>query len=173
VTTLTTGGVCKYTLKRYAEASWNVMACKRKPEFVFQRNAWVHLNHWGHQASRLMAAEVFASAVVMMDIPCCEVVWRVLATHSIHQFPLHFPSSASCAITFQLQSTTGLSAHTILMPASDWAVHQICYSILWISNHHTLSQMHLGPCTIGYHMQALGLACQQCTNPQLQVAQES
>ena len=30
---------------------------------------------------------------------------RVLATHSIHQFPLHFPSRASpCAITFQLDS---------------------------------------------------------------------
>jgi hypothetical protein len=32
-------------------------------------------------------------------------VW-VLATHSIHQFPLHFPSHASpCAIIFQLDST--------------------------------------------------------------------
>ena len=32
---------------------------------------------------------------------------RVLATHSIRQFPLHFPSRASpCAITFQLDSTT-------------------------------------------------------------------
>jgi hypothetical protein len=37
------------------------------------------------------------------DTPCSEVVWRVLATYSIRQFPLHFPSSASpCAITFQL-----------------------------------------------------------------------
>jgi hypothetical protein len=33
------------------------------------------------------------------------VVWRVLATHSIRQFLLHFPSRASpCAITFQLDS---------------------------------------------------------------------
>jgi hypothetical protein len=31
---------------------------------------------------------------------------RVLATHSIRQFPLHFPSHASsCAITFELEST--------------------------------------------------------------------
>ena len=31
---------------------------------------------------------------------------RVLATHSIPQFPLHFPARASpCAITFQLDST--------------------------------------------------------------------
>jgi hypothetical protein len=42
----------------------------------------------------------------MLDTPCSEVVWRVLATHSIAQFPLHFPSRASpCAITFQLESS--------------------------------------------------------------------
>ena len=41
---------------------------------------------------------------LMRDTPCSEVVWRVLATHSIRQFPLHFPSYASpCAITFQLE----------------------------------------------------------------------
>jgi hypothetical protein len=33
-------------------------------------------------------------------------MWRVLATHSIRQFPPHFPSRASqCAITFRLDST--------------------------------------------------------------------
>jgi len=42
----------------------------------------------------------------MLVTPCSEVVWRVLATHCIRQFPLHFPSRASpCAITFQLEST--------------------------------------------------------------------
>jgi len=47
-----------------------------------------------------------ASAVVMLDTPCSEVVWRVLATYSIRQFPLHLPSRASpCAITFELDST--------------------------------------------------------------------
>jgi hypothetical protein len=57
------------------------------------------------QFSRLLAAEVCASAVVILDTPCFEVVRKVLATHSIRQFPLNFPSRASpCAITFQLQS---------------------------------------------------------------------
>ena len=61
----------------------------------------------GRQFSRLLAAEVCASAVVMLDTTCSEVVWRVLATHSIRQFPLHVPSRASlCAITFQLDCTT-------------------------------------------------------------------
>jgi hypothetical protein len=42
----------------------------------------------------------------MLDTSCSEVVWRVLATHCIRQFPFHYPSRASpCAITFQLDST--------------------------------------------------------------------
>ena len=43
----------------------------------------------------------------MLDTPCSEELWRVLATHSVRQFPLHFPFRASpCTITFQLDSTT-------------------------------------------------------------------
>jgi len=69
---------------------WNVMAHAQKPDFVFRRNRRVHLNQRGHQFSRLLAAEVRTSAVVMVDTPSFEVVWRVLATHSIRQFPLYF-----------------------------------------------------------------------------------
>jgi hypothetical protein len=88
------------------EARWNVMAHAQKSDFVFRRNGRVRLNRRGRQFSRLLAAEVCASAVVMLDTACSEVVWRVLATHSIRQFPLHFPSRASpCAITFQLDCT--------------------------------------------------------------------
>jgi len=88
------------------ECVWNVMAHAQKPDFVFRRNGRVHLNRRGRQFSRLLAAKFCASAVVMLDTPCSEVVWRVLATHSIRQFPLHFPSPASpCAITFQMDST--------------------------------------------------------------------
>jgi hypothetical protein len=83
------------------------MAHEQKPDFVFRRNGRVHLNRRGRQFSRLLAAEVCASAVEMPDTQCSEVVWRVLANHSIHQFPLHFLSYASpCAITFQLESTS-------------------------------------------------------------------
>jgi hypothetical protein len=83
------------------------MAHAQKPDFVFRRNGRVHLNRQGRQFSRLLAAEMCTSAVVMLDTPCSEVVWRVLATHSIHQFPLHFLSRASpCAITFQTHSNT-------------------------------------------------------------------
>ena len=88
------------------------------------------------------------SAVVMLDTPSSEVVWRVLFTHSIRQFPLHFPSHASpCAITFQLESTCDKVNFdfTTCMGGSQWIVqitacHRImltlCYwlkpTVLWI-----------------------------------------
>jgi len=85
----------------------NVMAHAQKQDFVFRRNGRVHLNRRGRQFSRLLAAVVCASASVMLDTPSSEVVCRVLATHSIRQFPLYFPAPASlCAITFQLDSNT-------------------------------------------------------------------
>ena len=85
---------------------WNVMAHAQKPDFVFRRNGRVHLKRRVRQFSRLRAAEVCASAIAMLDAQSSAVAWRVLATHSIRQFPLHFPSRASpCAITFQLDST--------------------------------------------------------------------
>ena len=91
---------------------WNVMTHTQKPDFVFRWNGRAHLNRRGLQFSRLLAAEVCASAVVMLDTPCSEVVWRVLATHSIRQFPLHFPSLAStCPITFHLEPTPLLQYH--------------------------------------------------------------
>jgi hypothetical protein len=69
---------------------WNVMAHAQKPDFVFRRNGRV--NRRGRQFSRLLAADVCPSAVVMLDTPCSEVVWRVLATHSICQFPFTSPT---------------------------------------------------------------------------------
>ena len=79
----------------------------QKPDFVFRRNGRAHLIRRGRHFSRLLAAEVCASPIVMLDTPRTEVVWRVLATHSICQFPLHFPSRASpCAITSQLDSAS-------------------------------------------------------------------
>ena len=81
----------------------NVVAHAQKPDFVFRRNGRVYLNRLERHFSPLLAAEVCTSGVVMLDTPCFEVVWRVLATHSICQFPIHFPTRASpCVITFHL-----------------------------------------------------------------------
>jgi hypothetical protein len=65
---------------------------RRNQISVFRRNGQVHLNRQGRQFNRQLTAEVCASAVVMLDTPSSELVWRVLATHSIRQFPLQFPS---------------------------------------------------------------------------------
>jgi len=98
---------------RVVDCVWNVMAHAQKPNFFFRRNGRVHLNRRGRQFSPLLAAELCASAVVMLDTPCSEVVWRVPATHCIRHFPLHFPSRASqCAVTFQLDSTDCLRKFT-------------------------------------------------------------
>jgi hypothetical protein len=53
---------------------WNVMGHAQKPDFVFRRNGRVHLNRRGRQFCRLLAAEVCASAVVMLDTQSSEVV---------------------------------------------------------------------------------------------------
>ena len=52
----------------------NVMAHAQKPDFVFQLNGRIHLNRQGCQFRRPLAAEVCASAVVMLDTPCSEIV---------------------------------------------------------------------------------------------------
>jgi hypothetical protein len=94
------------SLSAVVDCIWNVMAHAQKPDFVFRRSGRVQLKRRGLQFSRLLAAEVCTLAVVMLDTPCSEVVWRVLATHTIRQFPLYFPSRASpCAVTFQLDAT--------------------------------------------------------------------
>jgi hypothetical protein len=52
------------------------MAHAQKPNFVFRRNGRVHLNRRGHQFSRVLAAKVCTSAVVMLDLhnkPTAEV----------------------------------------------------------------------------------------------------
>jgi hypothetical protein len=92
---------------------------------LFLRNGRVHLNRRGRQFSRLLAAEKCASAVVVLDTACSEIVWRVLATQYIRQFPLHLPCLASpCAIAFQLDSTSLYLFCQCNWPAGIW-IHYI------------------------------------------------
>jgi len=68
---------------------WNVMAHAQKPGFVFRRNGRVHLNWRGRQFSRLLAADVCTSAVVMPD--------NTMSRGSVEStgYPLHSPVSPS------------------------------------------------------------------------------
>jgi hypothetical protein len=117
---------------------WNVKAHAQK-DFVFRRNGRVHLNRRELQFSLLLAAEVCASAVVMLDTRS-DVVWRVLATHYIRQFPLYFPSRASpCAITFQLDYTAYIGRFisskffALLLPRPLTTWHLTC--LTYLSSH--------------------------------------
>ena len=96
---------CKYNILRKGQLKCDDTRAENRFRLSAKRTS-PFKSAGGCQFSRLLAAEVYASGVVMLDTPCSEVVWRVLATHSSRQFPLHFPSRASpCALTFQLEST--------------------------------------------------------------------
>ena len=69
----------------------NVMAHAQKPDFVFPRNGRFHLNRWGRQFSRLLAADVCASAWVMLDRPCSEVAWEYRLPTQFASFPFTSP----------------------------------------------------------------------------------
>jgi hypothetical protein len=94
--------------------------------FRLQAKLWrIHLNRRGRQFTRLLEAEVCASAVVMLGTPCSEVVWRLLATHNSRQFPRNFLSRASpCAITFQTHSTRSAEIKVCLWTDGDTAMGQ-------------------------------------------------
>ena len=59
--------------------------------FRLSAKRWVHLNRRGRQFSRLLAAEVCASAVVMPDTPCCEVVSEYWLPNPFASFPFTSP----------------------------------------------------------------------------------
>jgi hypothetical protein len=153
------------------QASWNVMAHTQKPDLVFRRKGRVHLNRRGRQFSRLLAAEVCTSAVVMLDTPCSEAVWRVLATHYFRQFPFHFPSSAStCAIIFQLESN-GRSIFVISLRGGGWLT-EINYPkllLLTLNEERVLifkaqekpSLYYVLKCAFNISVNACGLLCEQ------------
>ena len=70
----------------------NTTSHAQKPDFVFPRETdRVHLNLPGVEGASVQSTagqpRCPASAAVMLDTPCSEVVWRVLATHCIRQFP--------------------------------------------------------------------------------------
>ena len=67
------------------------MAHAQKPHFVFPRNGRVHLNRWGRQFTRLLAAEVCASVWVMLDRPGSEMAWEYWLPTPFASFPFTSP----------------------------------------------------------------------------------
>jgi len=60
------------------------MAHVQKPDFVFRRNGRIHLNRRGRHFNRLLADEMCASAVVMLDTwvsPSLPLPWVTVCHH--------------------------------------------------------------------------------------------
>jgi hypothetical protein len=92
---------------------WNVMAHTQRPDLVFRRNGRVHLNWRGRQFSRLLAAEVCASAVVMLDTPCSEGAWE-------YWLPTPFASFLFTSPPVRLRVPSGFN--WTLTQSTGWAV---------------------------------------------------
>ena len=106
-----TGNTSRCVRRTFVDCVWNVMAHAQKPDFVFRQNRRVHLNRRGRQFSRLLAGEFCTSACRVCTARaslCSAVMWRLLVTHPIRQFPLHFSRAPPCAVTFQLDSTSAV-----------------------------------------------------------------
>jgi hypothetical protein len=120
------------------------MAHAQKPVLVFQRNGTSPFKSadGGVSSVDYCAAEVCASAVVMLDTPCSEVECKTSG------YPLHSHVSPSlplpCAITFQLDSITFIM-NSIYNP------RQICQSynsICFYFNFNTSTVHLLLSCTV-------------------------
>jgi hypothetical protein len=100
----------------------NVMAHTQKPDFVFRRHGGVHLIRREHQFSRLLAAEVCASALVMLDTQLLvtqrsEVVWESWLPTPFASFPFTFPPvrhrvPSGFKRTLQLPQSLSVAGHS-------------------------------------------------------------
>ena len=79
----------------------------------------------GGQFSRLLAAEVCASAVLVLDTPCSQIVWRVTG------YPLHSPVSPSlplpCVTVCHQVLNELYNLWTVLAPSQQWLCHYRLY----------------------------------------------
>jgi hypothetical protein len=89
------------------------MAHAQKPGFVFRRNGRVHLNRQGASVQSTTGSRGVRISSSNAGYSMFRGCAKSTDTHSIRQFPHHFPSRASpYAITFQLDSNTHF-AHDI------------------------------------------------------------
>jgi len=83
------------------------MAHAQKPDFVFRRNGRSPFKSAGASVQSTAGSRGVRINGSNAGYSMFRGSVRVLATHSIRQFPLHFPSRASpCAIRFQTHTTT-------------------------------------------------------------------
>ena len=107
----------------------------------FSRNERVHLNRPGGRGVSSVDCwqpRCAPSEVVMLDTPCSEVVWRVLATHCFRQFP---PSLPLPCVTVCHHISTGVLQTISLDPES------LLFIIPLLENSQVLSSTYI-PCRV-------------------------
>ena len=117
------------------------MAHAQKPDLVFQRNGRDHLYRRGCQFSRLLAAEVCASAVVMLDRPCSDTVHECWLPTPFASFPFtsspvlrRVPSDSVSTLTlgrlFRVKlKPAGYPLHSPLSPSLLLPCVAVCHQI--------------------------------------------
>ena len=105
---------------------WNVMAHAQKPDSVFHQNEQVHLNQRGRQFSRLLSAEVCASALVMLDTPRSKVMWEYWLPTPFTSFPFTSPP-----VRHRVPSCFKCSLHQIYLTLY-WNIFSYSIKQIWI-----------------------------------------
>jgi len=94
-----------FICQRVVEYVRNMMAHAQKPDLVFQETGRGHLSRGGGGVSSVDYWQLRSADQQIDHVPMYSA--RLLATHSIHIFPLNFPSHASlCAISFRMAYNT-------------------------------------------------------------------
>jgi len=111
-----------------ADCVWNVMVHAQKPDFFFRRKGRVHLNRRGRQFSRLLAAEVCASALVMLDTPRSELLWEYWLPTPFASFPFTSPPLRHC-VPSCFKRTLKTVPTVLSNAASVWKLSVYCQNL--------------------------------------------
>jgi hypothetical protein len=101
----------------------------------------------------------------MLATPCSKIVRRVMATHSIRQFALHFPSRASpSAIIFQLDSNARYTIFGGSVKGNGYPLH---------SPVSPNSPSRASPCAITFQLDSTSLAVKDAQKVKLSPRKDS
>ena len=115
----------RHTAGAEVDCVWSVMAHAQKPDFICRLNWRVHLNRRGRQFSRLLAAEVCESAVVMLDTSCSEVAWNYWLPTPFASFPFTSPPVRHC-VPSCFNWTLQLHTWTSALHGGGWITKRPC-----------------------------------------------
>ena len=157
---------------RWVDCFWNVMTHAQKPDFVFRRNGPVHLNRRGRQFSRLLAAEVCAPALVMLDTPRSEVEWEYWLPTPFASFPFssppvrhRVPSGFKRTLTCTAMDNNGKNGHDVKLGTGLKYIHRlyVCKFSQWLKFRPRF--LVVTPCCLAVRHRRFGGTCLHLLGP--------